>query len=73
MTVTQTSTLSNSLRIQYLNDYVVGAAKRRFYDIVASPIDELSAAAGAAQSMADRRAGPSGLPSSQTWGSLPRL
>ena len=53
MTVTQTSTLSNSLRIQYLNDYVVGAAKRRFYDIVASPIDELSAAAGAAQSMAD--------------------
>jgi len=53
MTVTQTSTLSNSLRTQYLNDYVRGAMVRRFYDIVASPIDELSAAAGAAQAMAD--------------------
>jgi N4-gp56 family major capsid protein len=53
MTVTQSSTLSNSLRIQYLNDYIVGAMKRRFYDVIAAPIDELSAAAGAAQSMAD--------------------
>ena len=53
MTITQSSTLSNSLRIQYLNDYQQGAMRRRFYDIVASPIDGLSAAAGAAQSMAD--------------------
>jgi len=53
MTVTQSSTLSNSLRIQYLNDYQQGAMRRRFYDIVASPIDGLSAAAGQAQAMAD--------------------
>ena len=53
MTITQSSTLSNSLRIQYLNDYQQGAMRRRFYDVVASPIDGLSAAAGAAQSMAD--------------------
>ena len=53
MTVTQTSTLSNSLRIQYLNDYQQGAMRRRFYDQIAAPIDELSAAAGAAQAMAD--------------------
>ena len=53
MTITQSSTLSNSLRIQYLNDYQQGAMRRRFYDVVAAPIDSLSAAAGAAQSMAD--------------------
>ncbi len=53
MAVTTSSTLSNSLRVQYLNDYQAGAMRRRFYDIIASPIDELSAAAGAAQSMAD--------------------
>jgi hypothetical protein len=53
MTITQVSTLSSSLRIQYLNDYQQGAMRRRFYDIVASPIDGLSAAAGQAQSMAD--------------------
>ena len=53
MTITQSSTLSNSLRIQYLNDYQQGAMRRRFYDQVAMPIDSLSAAAGQAQSMAD--------------------
>jgi len=53
MTITQSSTLSNSLRIQYLNDYQQGAMRRRFYDIVAMPIDRLSAAAGTAQGMAD--------------------
>lgn len=53
MTVTQVSTLSNSLRVQYLNDYQQGAMRRRFYDVIAAPIDELSAAAGAAQAMAD--------------------
>jgi hypothetical protein len=53
MTITQSSTLSNSLRIQYLNDYQRGAMRRRFYDIIAAPIDQLSAAAGAAQGMAD--------------------
>ena len=53
MTVTQTTTLSSSLRVQYLNDYQQGAMRRRFYDQIAAPIDELSAAAGAAQAMAD--------------------
>ena len=53
MAVTQTSTLTNSRRIQYLNDYMAGAVRRRFYDVIAAPISELSAAAGAAQAMAD--------------------
>jgi len=53
MTITQVSTLSNSLRIQYLNDYYSGAMRRRFYDVIAQPIDRLSGAAGAAQGMAD--------------------
>jgi hypothetical protein len=53
MTITQSSTLSNSLRIQYLNDYYSGAMRRRFYDVIAMPIDRMSGAAGAAQSMAD--------------------
>lgn len=53
MTVTQTSTLTNSRRIQYLNDYMAGGIRRRFYDTIAAPISELSAAAGAAQAMAD--------------------
>ena len=57
MTITQSSTLSNSLRIQYLNDYQQGAMRRRFYDQVAMPIDGLSAAAGAAQAMADLKQG----------------
>lgn len=53
MAVTQTTTLTNSLRIQYLNQYMAGAMRRRLYDMVAGPISELSAAAGAAQAMAD--------------------
>ena len=53
MAVTQTSTLTNSRRIQYLNDYLRGGVRRRFYDSLAAPIDELSAAAGAANAMAD--------------------
>jgi len=53
MTITQVSTLSNSLRIQYLNDYYSGAMRRRFYDVIAQPIDRMSGAAGAAQGMAD--------------------
>jgi len=57
MTITQSGTLTSSLRIQYLNDYQQGAMRRRFYDIVASPVDSLSAAAGAAQSMADLKQG----------------
>lgn len=52
MTVTQSSTLTNSLRIQYLNDYLMGAQRRRFYDQIAAPVDELSAAAGTANDMA---------------------
>jgi len=53
MAVTQTSTLTNSRRIQYLNDYMAGGLRRRFYDSIAAPISELSAAAGAANAMAD--------------------
>ncbi|KKN62885.1 hypothetical protein LCGC14_0507380 [marine sediment metagenome] len=53
MTITQLSTLPNSLRVRHLNDYLMGAMRRRFYDQVASPIDELSAAAGAANDMAE--------------------
>jgi len=53
MAVSQVSTLSNSLRIQYLNNYFEGGIRRRFYDIFAAPIDRLSAAAGQAQAMAD--------------------
>ena len=57
MAVTQTTSLSNSLRIQYLNDYMAGALRRRFYDFAAAPVSELSGAAGAAQSMADLNRG----------------
>lgn len=53
MATTITSTLTNSRRIQYLNDYLRGGIRRRFYDFLAAPIDELSAAAGAANAMAD--------------------
>ena len=53
MAVTQTSTLTNSRRIQYLNQYLAGGLRRRFYDSIAAPISESSAAAGAAQAMAD--------------------
>ena len=53
MTITQSSSLSNSLRIQYLNDYYSSAMRRRFYDVIAQPIDRISGAAGAAQGMAD--------------------
>lgn len=53
MAVDQTSTLSNSLRTQYVEDYIRGGMRRRFYDIIAQPIDERSEAAGKAQTMAD--------------------
>jgi len=52
-TVTQVSTLSNSLKVQRTNDYQRGGMRRRLYDLLASPIDETSGAAGAANAMAD--------------------
>ena len=53
MTVTQVSTLSNSLKVQRTNDYQQGGMRRRLYDMLAQPISETSGAAGAAQAMAD--------------------
>ena len=53
MTVTQQSTLSNSLKVQRTNDYQAGGIRRRLYDILAAPISETSGAAGAANAMAD--------------------
>ena len=53
MTVTQVSTLSNSLKVQRTNDYQQGGMRRRLYDMFAQPISETSGAAGAAQAMAD--------------------
>ena len=53
MTVTQVSTLSNSLKVQRTNDYQRGGLRRRLYDMLAQPINETSGAAGAAQAMSD--------------------
>ena len=53
MTVTQLSTLTNSLKVQRTNDYQQGGIRRRLYDMLAQPISETSGAAGAAQAMAD--------------------
>lgn len=46
------STLTNSLRVQYVEDYIRGGMRRRLYDQVAQPIDERSEAARQAASMA---------------------
>jgi len=57
MAVSQLSTLPQSLRVQFLNNYASGGKRARLYDMFAAPIDSLSAAAGAAQAMADLKKG----------------
>ncbi len=57
MTISQLSTLPQSLRIQFLSNYAAAGKRARLYDMFARPIDQLSAAAGAAQAMADLKKG----------------
>lgn len=57
MAVDQLSTLSNSLRTQFVEDYINSAGEMRLYDQVASPLDRVGSIVSGAPAMAQLQRG----------------